>query len=246
MAIKDAVNHKQSKELLKILQKCRTIVGFFHRSPAATNKLKAEQLVSYPTRTPLKLIGDVETRWNSQYDMLARLLQLRKALTTVMGGEGMRNTINSCEWSMIHEYCTTLRLFKDATHVLTTEDAPTLSRCIPAIYGMKETLMAIIAKDNTPNTLQFTKNLLIEINRRLDFIENSKTLILAMLLDPRVKDRLLSAEKKREALVILELVASNYMVQVTEISTESTEIQEISGVYKTIRRLCDILSSVVR
>ena len=67
-----------------------------------------------------------------------------------------------------------------------------------------------------------------------------------MLLDPRVKDRLLSAEKKREALVILELVASNYMVQVTEISTESTEIQEISGVYKTIRRLCDILSSVVR
>ena len=72
-------------------------------------------------------------------------------------------------------------------------------------------------------------------------------MILAKLMDPRVKDWLLTAEKKREALVILESVASNYMVQVTEISTESTERNEIiSGVYKSIRRLCDIASSVVR
>ena len=82
----------------------------------------------------------------------------------------MPNTINSCEWSMIDEYCNALKLFKDATHILILEIAPTLSRCIPAIYGIKDTLMTIIAKDNTPDTLPFTKNLLIEINRRFDFI----------------------------------------------------------------------------
>ena len=119
MVIKDAIH--DSKELVGILKKCKGIVSFFHRSASATIKLRRQQQRDSPDCEPLKLIGNVETRWNSEFDMLHRLLEVQHSINAVVGERRMPKNINSCEWSMINEYCKSLKIFKEAILLLTVE-----------------------------------------------------------------------------------------------------------------------------
>lgn len=57
LVMKCAANH--SARLMGILKKGRAIVRFFHRSISTEKKLKAHQILYYPHRTSLKLIGDM-------------------------------------------------------------------------------------------------------------------------------------------------------------------------------------------
>ncbi|XP_076683805.1 zinc finger BED domain-containing protein 4-like [Andrena cerasifolii] len=95
LVVKEAI--KKSADILEILKNCKAIVTFFHRSTVAYDKLNAVQKQHNPTLQPLTLIGDVETRWNSQYDMLCRLLQVQHALNAVLCQRGMPDIITSSE-----------------------------------------------------------------------------------------------------------------------------------------------------
>ncbi|XP_076660133.1 zinc finger BED domain-containing protein 4-like [Halictus rubicundus] len=174
LVIKDAI--KPCRDLISTLQKCRAIVRYFHRSPAANEKLRMEQLMQYPKRTPLKLINDCETRWNSQYDMLMRLIDL----------------------------------FKEATEILTVENKPTLPRYIPTIFGIRDTLMSMLEMDDVEETLFFKQNLIFDLGSRFKFATTTNCLVVSMILDPRIKDRLLSTEKKQEAIELLHAFAIKY------------------------------------
>lgn len=60
LIVKDGLIHIQ-----EIQSKVRKIVEHFHKSSQATAKFMATQIQMNPTSTPLKLIIDVPTRWNS-------------------------------------------------------------------------------------------------------------------------------------------------------------------------------------
>ncbi|XP_076301646.1 zinc finger BED domain-containing protein 4-like [Lasioglossum baleicum] len=194
LVIKDAI--KPCSELVTLLTKCRRIVRYFHRSSAANQKLKREQLAQYPGRTPLKLIIDCETRWNSQYDMLNRLMNVRRALHTVLCEPRMPDAITSREWAEIEEYSTCLKLFKEATEIMTVENTPTLPRYIPTVYGIRDTLMNMLENDNPSS--------------RFYFATSTDSLLVSMILDPRIKNRLLPIERKEQAKDILEKFANKY------------------------------------
>mmetsp|Transcript_29039 Transcript_29039/g.40866 ORF Transcript_29039/g.40866 Transcript_29039/m.40866 type:complete len:88 (+) Transcript_29039:313-576(+) len=53
-----------------LLNKCRTVVGFFNKSTVATLALKQSVAAQQPPVQWRKLIQDVVTRWTSTYKML--------------------------------------------------------------------------------------------------------------------------------------------------------------------------------
>ncbi|KAK6175819.1 hypothetical protein SNE40_014206 [Patella caerulea] len=62
-----------NRQLTVLLTRCRQLVGFFKKRALATNMLHTkQQRMGYPEH---KLIQDVDTRWNSTYEMLERILE---------------------------------------------------------------------------------------------------------------------------------------------------------------------------
>ena len=200
------------EDLKALLKKCQDIVRFFHRSVPAEQELQREQKRDSTNLEPVRLIGDVETRWNTQFDMMDRLLQVRRALSAALWEPGMPDTLSSREWCMIQEYCDSLKMFKEATEVITMENKPTLCRYIPTVYGIKQILSTSIQqKRATPDTLLLRNNLLHSLNTRFHFIDDSEPLVIAMLLDPRIKDRVLTEQRKVSAHKLLHSAVVQYL-----------------------------------
>ena len=122
----------------------------------------------------------------------------KKALDVVLCEPRTPGHLTKCEWSKIEQYCDALQVFKDATMIMTRENEPTLCRYMPSIYGIRKTLTSPVQSDDT-NSSHFRQNLLEELNVRFNFINDSEPLILAMILDPRTKDRLLSGDEELAA-----------------------------------------------
>ena len=82
-------------EISAILQRCKNIVSYFHRSCKATNKLTAIQ--SRLNIDNHKLIQEVETRWNSSFYMLQRIVEQEEAIRTTLCLLSRNDLTISCE-----------------------------------------------------------------------------------------------------------------------------------------------------
>ncbi|KAH9360763.1 hypothetical protein HPB48_018218 [Haemaphysalis longicornis] len=83
-----------------LLEKCRAIVGHYKHSAKATASLQdCQRQLELAT---LKLIQDVETRWNSEHDMLPRLLQLKAAVCLELAtSDTTISSLTQQEWRTI-------------------------------------------------------------------------------------------------------------------------------------------------
>ena len=77
-------------QVARLLGRIRRIAAFFHSSSAAAAILKAkQQLLQLPQH---RLVIDVQTRWNSSFDMVARNLEQQAAvISTLMTKEVRKN-----------------------------------------------------------------------------------------------------------------------------------------------------------
>ena len=145
--------------------------------------------------------------------MMNRLLQVRRAVSAALCEPRMLDIISSREWCMIHKYCDSLKMFRKTTQVILVEDKPTLCPYIPTVYGLKQILTTSIEqKRATPNTIRLRNNLILSLNTRFHFINDSEPLVIAMLLDPRIKDRVLTEQKKVSAHKLLHFTVMQYVV----------------------------------
>lgn len=133
---------KDSKEIAPrvpdIWKKCRAIVGHYKHSAKATASLQDCQRQLVPT---LKLIQDLETRWNSEHDMLSRLLQLKAAVCLELAtSDTTIASLTPQEWRTVEELVNALAPVASATEDLSGQKYATLSAVIPFLYGTEMVL----------------------------------------------------------------------------------------------------------
>lgn len=79
LVYKDTCNQLEFKELM---DKCKQIVRYFKHSTLASDQLKAAQ--KSLNKPELKLLQEIETRWNSLFYMIERLRKVRDEVTLVI------------------------------------------------------------------------------------------------------------------------------------------------------------------
>lgn len=199
LSIKDV--EKDNDILDEIISKAKRIVSHFKRSTIANSKLKEAQKTLHPNETPLKLIQQVETRWNSTYLMLNRLFKLRTAMCIALAERGMPENFTNEEWNVIEAYINVLSPVKQVTTIMEGDKYPTVSSYIPMVLGLLTVLEYDENVSNQENEL--AEKYRQSITSRFHFVYSNEILITSMMIDPRYKDRFLDEDAKRSAFQIL-------------------------------------------
>ncbi|KAH8038695.1 hypothetical protein HPB51_002839 [Rhipicephalus microplus] len=114
LAIYDAISNTPSID--RLCKKARHIVGHYKHSSSAQKRLDEYQ--KKMGKDPLRLVQDVDTRWNSQYLMLSRLLDLKEAVSVELATSSSSiDGLCSAEWKEALEYLDALKPLYDATDV---------------------------------------------------------------------------------------------------------------------------------
>jgi hypothetical protein len=144
---------KQCKELQDLTTKCHSLVLLFHNSPKMAQALREEQDFVDKDSTPVAVVLDVVTRWNSTLRMLQRLLRLRGPLEslifmadeqlsvdkeTISKLKGLRLT--TTDWSQVEQLIDILKPFDDMTLVFSSADSGLVACVAPWVVGLMASL----------------------------------------------------------------------------------------------------------
>ncbi|XP_036343171.1 zinc finger BED domain-containing protein 1-like [Rhagoletis pomonella] len=117
---------KGLQQLDSIKIKSKAIAEFFHRSANGLQKLmETQKQLNMPE---LKLKIDVQTRWNSTYEMFDRLLKVKDALNVVLSRLKPDLCMTHQEWAIIEEIVPVLKPFYEVSTELSAEQNVTLSK----------------------------------------------------------------------------------------------------------------------
>ena len=169
-----------------IVNKVKTIVEFFKRSPQASQKLKAmQEQLGEPC---LSLKQDVITRWNSTYDMLQRIVDVKNALISVIAiNYPELPIITNEDIGVINEICALLKVFKDCTVEMSSEKQVTISKVILLYQALKKWCFKARCQSGENSQVGVMAEKLLEaLEKRFRGIED-KIFAEATLLDPRFK-----------------------------------------------------------
>uniref|UniRef100_A0A803T9E6 BED-type domain-containing protein n=1 Tax=Anolis carolinensis TaxID=28377 RepID=A0A803T9E6_ANOCA len=178
-----------------LIERCRKIAGYFHRSIKAARQLRHRQsLEGLPQH---KLLQDVSTRWNSTYKMLERIVEQQKAvhgISLTLVAPVSKLVPTKQEWDTISQLVDVLKPFKHATETL-SESKALLSQAVSMVLGLRRHLERLgagrtldsLAGPLTPPVQEVVRRLSFAARKRLEPLLSSKVHMLAALCDPRLK-----------------------------------------------------------
>ena len=212
LAVQDGLKIASIK---KALGGARSLVAHFSRSSLSTIELEHKQKLENPDKKPKALIQSVSTRWNSEYAMSARLLDLRVPVISVLFDSKITNQKNrsildlsDASWAVLEDICPVLKPFASATEGLTCESSPTLSQVNIMLYTLVNSACKPLPDDrpaakNLKSTVK--KALLSRFDLNADGMPKDVTCpsMVAALLDPRYKSlkMLAFSDQQREELI---------------------------------------------
>ncbi|KAG5889629.1 hypothetical protein JTB14_025497 [Gonioctena quinquepunctata] len=190
-----------------IISKCKKVVTFFRSSTLAADTLRLIQTQN--NKKTLKLIQEVNTRWNSLFYMLERLQLVKNELAVA---------INECpkapplltaeEYEVIKETITILKPFEVATELISGEQYITSSLIIPLIRGISTKLATLEGSINTEVGLQVIESLKSSMLKRFTPYERRTPTIIATIRNPKYKKR--GFKTDGDAVVAMELLQKEY------------------------------------
>ncbi|XP_077407367.1 zinc finger BED domain-containing protein 4-like isoform X2 [Vanacampus margaritifer] len=191
----------ENTELSEIRLQCRSIVGYFKSSTTAKTRLTQVQEQMKPTEPVLKLIQEVETRWNSTFHMLQRMYNLREAVGAALAGLDTDITpLTSQELRLISESLQVLSPFNDATVELSEERRVSGSKVIPLLAMLHHTLEDDMGAIQMERSKAMAECLKKQLRDKLCNLQAMSIMSLATLLDPRYKKiGFFSPHKAKEA-----------------------------------------------
>lgn len=148
-----------------------------------------------PNATPLKLINDVPTRWNSTYYAIERLVRLAESLAATVGV--LHNPVilpTEEEWALLQEISKILKPFEVVTVELSSEKQTTLSKVILIIKGLISSLERIRPTVISQIGTDLIVSLLSSICSRFGNPENNIIMAKCTFLDSRFKTKGFSNE----------------------------------------------------
>ena len=165
-----------------MLQRCKNIVSYFHKSCKATDKLTAIQ-----NRLNIdnhKLIQDVETRWNSSLYMLQRIVEQEEAIRTTLCLLNRNDLVISCEdVEVITGIVEILEPFEAVTREISADQYLSGSIIIPLSRALQRLTCSASIK---PEVQKFVDTLLHKMNRKFINMEDNMLFAVPTLLDPTV------------------------------------------------------------
>ena len=222
----------------------RKLVGHFKHSVLACEELKKRQVqMELPEH---KLIQDCETRWNSTYYMLKRLVEMRWPVSAVLSCDRVTKRsdryldLRNEQWALAEELVKVLEPFEVATTFFSYEENSSLSSTLPVLFGLIDGLDEAPKNEDEPlpaAVSEFKRIVADEITRRweLENLDISTPFVLAPLVDPRFKlleslnetdKRLIKAEIVKQMNDYLGLVQTHTDpegVDSVEVSTRNAE-----------------------
>nr|XP_033962438.1 zinc finger BED domain-containing protein 4-like [Pseudochaenichthys georgianus] len=172
--------------LCDIRAKARTLVGYFRSSTLAKEKLvSVQRQLGRPT---LKLLQEVETRWNSTYHMLQRLVDLREPVGAALASLNTDiTTRTSAECTTISGCLSLLSGFNEATIELSEEKNVSGSKVVPLLKMLEQMLHEEMATTAVAVAKEMGEHLLRQRRERLHALQSMSIMSSATLLDPRFK-----------------------------------------------------------
>ena len=192
-----------------LVEKCRKVCTFANRSITFSNEVSDAQEPLDEGKVAKQLQQDVVTRWNSTYDMLARFVELKEALLTVMAKPKWEDKVEvhfyPSDWELMVKIVSLLKGFKEATLMLSSS-AASISQVIPIVKLIGDSLAVSARADHGVKT--FKRDLKAALERRFAEKENIDEYTHATLLDPRYKKALFRDSDKCE-LAVKSLIAKS-------------------------------------
>lgn len=170
-----------------IRSKARKIVYLFRFSCKAKEKLcEVQTQMGLPEH---KLIKEVDTRWNSTYDMLQRVYEQRAPLSAALSSLTSDIVPFTAEdYNTIEQCLLILKPFKTATVELSEEKRVSGSKVIPMVKMLKHINTRLCNTARHPTAITLANNILRNLNEKFAGLERTNTMSLATILDPRFKE----------------------------------------------------------
>ncbi|KAK3916831.1 E3 SUMO-protein ligase ZBED1 [Frankliniella fusca] len=201
LAINDARKEMDAKT---VIDKVQNLAVRYARSKTARECLERFQQEHNLPRH--EIIFYCETRWNSEYLMLARFLEQKAAITSELAFACEEN-LPVQDWRMIEGFVQVLKPIFENTAPLGSSKEVTFSTVIPVLNETTTSLHEFIMKAPKGSGILFARKLLAKVEERFpheSYAENEFYQI-GMIIDPRFKDLLVSSyENDRTGHLLLE------------------------------------------
>ena len=163
----------------------RKIVAHFNQSRLDREELgKKQKQLEIPQHS---LVKDVDTRWNSTFDMIKRVCEQQAAIAAVLLPKRTLShlELSSDEWGLLQDVAEVLEPFKDATVFLSGDSYPTTSVLGPLFNQIK--LVTTIVDSDSTAVKEFKGALARDMNSRYQDEKVLAVLNKSSFLDPRFK-----------------------------------------------------------
>ncbi|XP_071580650.1 E3 SUMO-protein ligase ZBED1-like [Temnothorax nylanderi] len=170
---------KDDPIVISLCKKIKTIVTYFKHSVPAADELRR--------KSTLKLIQNVDTRWNSTKNMLDRFIELADIISPILlQSPSAPPMLSASELQTTKEFAELLKPFEDATHIICGETYLTASKAIPIVHTIKNKLAS--SNPSTEIGKHFKQELTKQLMKRFEHIEKNTPLAIATICDARFKN----------------------------------------------------------